>query len=137
AMMREHLAEREAALADALEFALAAHEGFVAFEEGETLTFKKTFGRRLAVELAELGLVVEQLQLARRAGHEEVDDVLDLRREVALSRGKWVGGVVFGGACFGRASGVGRPAPNGGRGRDAISHQEFVERDCAEAHAAL
>ena len=37
-------------------------------------------GDRLAVQLDELRLVVEQLELARAAGHEQVDDVLRARR---------------------------------------------------------
>ena len=38
--------------------------------------------QRLALELRQLGLVVEQVELARRTGHEEMDDPLRLRREV-------------------------------------------------------
>src|SRR5947199_208460 len=44
--------------------------------------------RQLAVALHQLRLVVEQLQVARAARHEEEDDILRLRREVRLLRGE-------------------------------------------------
>jgi len=57
------------------------------------------FGRRqCAVKLGELWLVVEQFQMARRPGHEQVDDALGLRREVRLLRRQRV--------AVGRAGGV-------------------------------
>ena len=85
-VVRQHFAERQAALADALELALAAHQRFVPLEERKTLAFEQALGRRLAVQLAELGLVVEQFKLARRTGHEQVDDVLHLARKMAGAR---------------------------------------------------
>ena len=54
--------------------------------EGEPLPLDERLGDRLAVVLLELRLVVEQLELARAAGHEQVDDALRLRREVARPR---------------------------------------------------
>ena len=122
-VVRQHFAEREAALADALELALAAHQRFVALEEGETLAFEQALRRRLAVQLAELGLVVEQLQLARGAGHEEVDDVLDLGGEMA---GRGARGLAGSSLTFGAA-----------RGGDAVAGEELVEGDGADADAAL
>ena len=40
-------------------------------------------GDRLAAILLELGLVVEELELARSAGHEQIDHALGPRREMA------------------------------------------------------
>ncbi len=51
--------------------------------EGEPLAGDERLGDRLAVIFLELRLVVEQLELAGAAGHEQVDDALRLRREVA------------------------------------------------------
>ena len=66
AVVRQQLAERHAALADALELARRAQQRFVPLEEGEPLALEQALRRRLAVQLAQLRLVVEQLELARR-----------------------------------------------------------------------
>jgi hypothetical protein len=65
----------------------------------EPLALEQARRRRLAVQLAELGLVVKQIDLARRPGHEQEDDVLGAgwrgRRfqgcpsELAGHRGGW------------------------------------------------
>src|SRR5262249_19767537 len=54
--------------------------------EREALVLDERFRRRLATQLVELRLVIEQLQLARAAGHEQEDHALGLRREVRLLR---------------------------------------------------
>ena len=59
--------------------------------EGEALALDEFGGNRLAVQLGQLRLVVEQLQLTRRTGHEQEDDVLGLGGEVRLLRGQRVG----------------------------------------------
>jgi len=47
-------------------------------------------GARLAVQLDELGLVVEKVERGWRARHVQVDDVLGLGSEVRISRGQGV-----------------------------------------------
>src|SRR5262249_1275399 len=54
--------------------------------EGETLAFDERLRDRLAVELDQLRLVIEQLELARASGHEKIDDVLRLRRKMSRMR---------------------------------------------------
>jgi len=48
----------------------------------QSLPFSDTVGERLAVDLPQPGLVVEEVDVARAAGHEEIDDPLRPRREV-------------------------------------------------------
>ena len=45
--------------------------------EREALALQKRIGRGLAVVFLQLRLVVEQLELARAARHEQIDDVVD------------------------------------------------------------
>ena len=45
--------------------------------KAKRLPFQIRIRRRLGVPLLQLGLVIEQLELAGSAGHEEVDDVID------------------------------------------------------------
>ena len=58
----------------------------MALDEGEALVFQQIVGARLHVQLDELGLVVEQFVLRRRAGHVQVDDAFGLRRELRRTR---------------------------------------------------
>jgi hypothetical protein len=62
----------------------------VFFQERETLVLD--IGRRndLAVEFLQLGFVVEQLELARPARHEQKNDALGLGREMRRQQGQWV-----------------------------------------------
>ena len=50
------------------------------------------FGAVLAVQLDQLRLVVEQIQLRRRAGHVQIDDPLRLGRKMRRLRGERIGG---------------------------------------------
>src|SRR5262245_30632164 len=59
----------------------------VARHESDALLAKDRFRHLLAVEFLELRLGVEQIDMRRPAGHEEIDDVLDLGREVRRGRG--------------------------------------------------
>src|SRR5262245_23558068 len=78
----------------------------------------KQFGRRQrAVEFGELRLVVEHLQVARRSGHEEENDVLGLRREVRLLWRQRIVGVLS--------------------RRVARAREQMVERERAHPDAAL
>jgi hypothetical protein len=54
--------------------------------KGEPLPFDERLGRFLARVLHEFRLVVEEIQMGRRAGHVEIDHPLHLRREVGLMR---------------------------------------------------
>ena len=81
AVVWKEFADRHPALSVALELALTAEEGFVALEEGEALALHKAFGRSLAVVFAELGLVLEEVELAGGSGHVEENDVLGLCRK--------------------------------------------------------
>ena len=78
--VREHIAHPCSALAVLLELLVMAEEvhAVARAHEGEALAFDEAGGDGLAVEFVELGLVVEELQLAGAAGHEEVDDALGL-----------------------------------------------------------
>src|SRR5262249_49750939 len=51
------------------------------------LVLDERFRDRLAVQLLKLRLVVKQLELARSAGHEEIDHALSLGGEVRFARG--------------------------------------------------
>src|SRR5207302_1012204 len=54
-----------------------------AVHEGEALTLDQRLRDRLAVQFDQLRLVIEELELARAAGHEEKDDILRARRMMA------------------------------------------------------
>ena len=49
---------------------------------GDALALADAVGQVLAGHLGELRLRIEQIEVRRRAGHEQVDDALRLRREV-------------------------------------------------------
>ena len=58
-----------------------------ALDEREALAFgDEPFGISWPSYLLQQRLVVEQIELRRRAGHEQVDDLLGLRREVRPDR---------------------------------------------------
>ena len=63
----------------------AAEQLGVALDEGEPLALGERLGHRLAVQLVQLRLRLEQFELARAAGHEQEDDGLGLRRGSAAS----------------------------------------------------
>src|SRR5258706_11754421 len=54
--------------------------------EGEALSLDERGRNRLSVELLKFWLIVEQVELARTTSHEQVDDILHLRRKVSRSR---------------------------------------------------
>ena len=85
--------------------------------EGEALALENRSRRVLPVVLLELRLVVEHLELAGSAGHEEVDDAFGLS------------GVVAGP----RRHGVVRPR----RGEQRAAGHQTAQGDLAQAHAAL
>ena len=91
AVVWKEFADRHPTLSVALELALTAEEGFVALEEGEALALHKAFGRSLAVVFAELGLVLEEVELAGGSGHVEENDVLGLGRKGRFSSAHRIG----------------------------------------------
>ena len=81
--VREQVADHLAALAVGLEFPLRPDDAaFVLL----ATPAERLHGDRLAVEIVELRLVVERVDLARAAVHEQEDDALGLRSEVRRLR---------------------------------------------------
>src|SRR5437660_1213213 len=62
-----------------------------AVHEGEAFVLQVRFRNRLAAQLLQLGLVIEQLELAWATGHEEINHVLGLGGEMRRLWGEWVG----------------------------------------------
>jgi len=91
--VREKVGHPGAALAVLGELAARAEElrAVRAIHEGEAFALNEGLGDGLAVERDEARLVVEELKLARAAGHEEVDDVLGAGSEVRGLRGHRIG----------------------------------------------
>ena len=69
----------------ALEFMGGSHELGDAGCKGEAFSLQVLIGTVLVVVLDQFGLVVEEVQVWRRAGHMEVDDTLCLGGGVGLS----------------------------------------------------
>src|SRR5438105_2554713 len=85
--MRQEIRYPRSAAAVLLEFPPRAEDLERILLEGvherEALASDERLRDRLAVILLQLRLVVEHLELAWTAGHEEIDDVLHLRRKVS------------------------------------------------------
>ena len=64
------------------ELELRPHQLRVRIDERGPIALEQLGRRQRAVVLHELRLVVEQLQMARRPGHEQEDDILRPRREM-------------------------------------------------------
>ena len=90
--VRQQLRKLGAALAVLGELELRAEQLRVRIDERGPVALEQLGRRQRAVELGELRLVVEQLQVAGRAGHEQEDDVLRARRKVRLLRRERIGG---------------------------------------------
>ena len=85
--MRQQLGQLRSRLAVSLERERRPEQPRRALDEGEALALRNELRRDLlAVELLQRRLVVEEIELRRRAGHEEIDDLLRLRREVRRAR---------------------------------------------------
>src|SRR5439155_18831169 len=68
------------------ELELRSQQLRIRIDERRPITLEQIRRRQLAVPLRQLRLIVEQLQMARRAGHEQIDDALGLRCEVRRLR---------------------------------------------------
>ena len=88
-------------------------------DERRAITLEQLRRRQGAVEFRELRLVIEQFQMARRARHEQVNDVLRLGREMRL---RGASGLVM---------------RRVGRGRDCVFAHQRMQRDRAETDAAF
>ena len=119
--VRKGFGNLSAGLAVSAELELAGEEGGVRLDEGVLLPFDDFRGHRLAVEFLELRLVVEQVELRRRAAHEEVNDVVGLGRVVGR---------------IGREGAAHLRRRRRGRG-GARTGQQRAERHRAEPDAAL
>ena len=80
--VRQQLGDLGARLPVPLELERRAEQLRRALDEREPLALDQLLGDVLAVVLRQLRLGIEQIELRRRAGHEQVDDALRLRREV-------------------------------------------------------
>ena len=65
---------------------LRSEQGRIGIDERGAIAFEQFGRRKLAVAFGQFGLVVEQLQMARCAGLEQVDDALGLRGRSAVAR---------------------------------------------------
>ena len=88
AKMRQQLGNLLAAFAVPLKPILRAGQRHFAADEREPLAFQQLRRASLAVVLDQLRLVVEQIELRRRADHVQVDHVLGLRRKVRRPGGE-------------------------------------------------
>src|SRR5260370_22737051 len=98
-----------------IEFKAWSKQGRVGIDEGRFVALQEICGRKSAVKLHELRLVVEEFQLARRAGHKQVNDSLGFRSEVRSAGRKGVGGSV---------GGI-------GAGASQVSHRQCAHSDAA------
>src|SRR5206468_436547 len=62
----------------------------VRINERRPVAFEQFSGRKRPIELGKLGLVIEQLQVARCTGHEQKDDILRPRSNWRPLERKWV-----------------------------------------------
>src|SRR4051794_16279597 len=70
------------------EFELRSEQLRIRIDERGTITLEQLGRRQFAVPASELRLVIEELQMARRAGHEQIDDFFRFRRKRARLRRK-------------------------------------------------
>ena len=76
ARVRQQLRHPSPALAVLREVETRAEQSRIRIDKRRAVVFEQLRGRQRAVEFRELRLVVEQFEVARRARHEQVDDVL-------------------------------------------------------------
>jgi hypothetical protein len=122
--VRQQLGQFSAALSVLGEPELGAQERRIRVDEGGAIPLEQLGGRQLAVELGQLRLVVEELEMARRARLEHEDDALGLGREVRRLGGQRIDHSAR------RRTGV-----RGAASQDAA--EQRMQRDRAEADAAL
>jgi hypothetical protein len=84
--MRQHFRKLRAGLTVLRELEARSEHGGVRPDERVALAADHGRRERLAFQLREFRLVVEELELTRRAGHEEMNDTLGLAGEMRLAR---------------------------------------------------
>ena len=84
--MRQLVRELRAALAVFGKRKARPQHGGITLDKGVALITDYRRRKRLALQRPELGLFVEEFQLARRTGHEKVNRRLGIRRDVRWSR---------------------------------------------------
>ena len=114
--MRQQLGQLRAALAMFGKFELRSEQRGVGIYECRAVPFDQLLGRRFAVPLLQGRFVIEQLEVAGRAGHEKENNPFGLGREMRLLRPQRV--------------------RSGGCSPTAFA-KELAQRDRAEPHAAL
>src|SRR5205809_5064406 len=118
--VREQFADPGAASAVLPELAPRAEQlrAVAAAHEREAFALDERLRNRLTVQLDESGFVIEEFELARSAGHEEVNDVFRARLEMRRTRRHRIG------------DGFRR------RAEEFSFTQQGRERDAAQAHRA-
>jgi hypothetical protein len=112
--MRQQLGKLGAALAVPGEAKLRSEKFGARVDERGTIAFHELGRRQCAVVFSQLWLVIEEFQVTRRAGHEQINDVFGTSGEMRPLR-RW--------------------AIGGGFGR--LYTSQLAECNCAEAYAAL
>ena len=118
--MWQRFGEFRAALAVFGEFEFAGEQRRVRLDKRVFLAHHDFLGHGLAVVFGQHRLVIEQIELARRAAHEQINDARGVRFEVGLFRSERVGR--RGSFC---------------RAESFVRAEQRRERHRAEAHAAL
>src|ERR1043166_164798 len=101
------------------ELELGSEQRSAGIDECGAVAFDQFRRRDLSIPFGEFWFVVEQLQMARRAGHEEKNDPFGFGRKMRLFGSKWV--------CWSSAR---------GRGPSVLAEQ-LAKGDSAQADAAL
>jgi hypothetical protein len=84
--VRQQFREFRARLAVPCELEFRPEQRGVWIDERGAVALKQLGGRQSPIVFGECGLIIEELQVARGPGHEEVDDALGLRCEVRHTR---------------------------------------------------
>ena len=114
------------------EFEFRAQQRRVRIDERRAVTFDQLVRGRFAVPFLERRFVVEQFEMARRPGHEKVDDALGLGREVRLLWRERTQGGGGGPAAFAE-----KGAEGNGADADAALLEEPAARDQSGVLAAI
>src|SRR5437016_8564393 len=86
----------EAAFPVLRELTWCAHQLWNSGSERKPAPFDEFIRARLFIPLNQLGLVIEQVQMWRAAGHVQINDPIDLGGVMGFSRGQWIEWLVGG-----------------------------------------
>src|SRR3954451_22927499 len=90
--MRNGFRQFRAALPMARKFKVSRHERRVRFDKRVLLSHYDFLRNRLSIQFRKGRLVIKQIELTRRATHEEKNDALGFRSEMRFSCAERVGG---------------------------------------------